>query len=231
MRVISESSLGGLTLIVGPLLAIVFFVLQPGGVLINSAEMDEAYATIYALSRYRALANLTVIAISMGLILSLYGQFVLLDSIQGRAGGAALAWLGFLFLAVGGFGWFVVQALNFGMAATQMEVAASVQSAVAVYTAETSIALLASLAIAFGFLLFSLGLASCDACNRVGAWIAAAFSLVALLSLIIGISDPSRLSDMIQVSRLCYFIWAIWTVSLGVGLLKRRGTPPATAGN
>ncbi len=231
MRTISESSLGGLTLIVGPLLAIVFFVLQPGGVLINSAEMDEAYATIYALSRYRALANLTVIAISLGLILSLYGQFVLLGNVHGKAGGAALARLGFLFLAVGGFGWFVVQALNFGMAATQIEVAESVQSAVAVYTAETSIALLASLAVAFGFLLFSLGLASSGACRPVGAWIAAAVSLIALLSLIMGISDPSRLSSMIQVSRLCYSVWAIWTVSLGVGLLRRRKTLPATTGN
>lgn len=104
MRPVSESTLGGLTLIVGPLLAIVFFVLQPGGVLINSAEMNEAYATIYALARYRTLANLTVIAISLGLILSLYGQFVLLDSIRGTAGGAALARLGFLFLAIGGVG-------------------------------------------------------------------------------------------------------------------------------
>lgn len=231
MRAISESTLGGLTLIVGPLLAIVFFILQPGGVLINSAEMDEAYATVYALSRHRALASLTVIAISLGLIVSLYGQFVLLSRIQACAGGAALARLGFWFLAVGGFGWFVVQALNFVMAAAQMEVAASVQSAVAVYTAETSIALLASLAIAFGFLLFSLGLAGCGACNRVGAWIVAAVSLIALLSLVIGISDPSRLSDMIQISRLCYVVWAIWSVSLGVNLLRRREPPPATAGN
>ena len=154
-----------------------------------------------------------------------------MGNVQGKAGGAALARLGFVFLAVGGFGWFVVQALNFGMAATQMEVAASVQSAVAVFRAETSIALLASLVAAFGFLFFSLGLASCGACNRVGAGIVAAVSLVAVLSLIMGISDPSRLSTMIQVSRLCYFVWAMWSVSLGVGLLRRRETLPATAGN
>lgn len=125
----------------------------------------------------------------------------------------------------------MVQALNFGMADTQMEVAESVQSAVAVYKAETSIALLSILAVAFGFLFFSLGLGGCGACNPVGAWIVAAFSFVALISLIIGISAPSRLSDMIQISRLCYFIWAIWSVTLGVGLLRRRETPTATTGN
>lgn len=229
MRALSERSLGGLTLIAGPILAIIFFVLQPGGLLINSAEMNEAYATIYALSRYRTLANLTVIAISLGLIASLYGQLVLVNSLSGHAGGPALARLGFLFLAVGGFGWFVVQSLNFGMAATQINVAESLQSAVAVYKAETSIALLASLAVALGFLFYSLGLANCRACHPVGGTIVAAVSLVALISLVFGILDPSRLNSMILISRLCYFVWAIWSITLGVGLLRRSELLPNSA--
>ena len=228
MRAVSEQTLGGLTLIVGPILAIVFFVLQPGGILINSAEMDEALATIYALSRYRLLTNLSVIAISLGLIGSLYGQFALLNQIRAKAGSAALAQFGFVFLAIGGFGWFVVQALNFGMADTQMEVAASVQTAVAVYTAETSIAHLASLAVACGFLLFSLGLWSSGACHPVSAWLIAAVSLIALVALVIGINDPARLSTMILISRLCYFVWAIWSIALGVGLLRRKGSQTAS---
>ena len=228
MRIVSAGTLGGLCLIVGPLLAIIFFVLQPGGLLINSAEMNEAYATIYALSRYRGLANLTVVMVSLGLILSLYGQYVLLDNMQRTAGGTALARLGFLFLAIGGVGWFVVQAMNFGMAATQVEVAESVQSAAAVYKAETSIALLSILAVAFGFLLFSLGLSTSDECNSVGAWIIAAVSIVALASLIIGISYPSQLSSMIQISRLCYFVWAVWSLTLGIGLLKRSNFASAS---
>ena len=231
MRTMSENTLGGVTLVVGPLLAIMFFVLQPGGVLINSAEMDEALATIYSLSRHRTLTNLTVIAISLGLTISLYGQFILLSRARANAGGAALAQLGFVFLAIGGCGWFVVQALNFGMADAQMEVTGSVQSAVAVYMAETSIAHLASLAVAFGFLLFSLGLWSCGACHPVGSWLIAAVSLIALVALIIGINDPARLSTMILISRLCYFAWAIWSITLGVGLLRRTGSQTASARN
>lgn len=220
MRKISGKTLAGLTLIVGPLLALVFFVFQPGGVLINSADMNDAYATIYALSRYRGLTNLTVTAISLGLILSLYGQLVLLDSFPRGAGGAALARLGFVFLAIGGFGWFVVQALNIGMADTNMESAESLQSAVAVYKAETSIALLSILTVALGFLFFSLGLLASDACRPIGAWLVAAMSAIALVSLAFGLADPARLQSMIQVARFCYFGWALWTISLGVGLLR-----------
>lgn len=229
MRSLSESTLGGLTLIFGPLLAIVFFVLQPGGILINSAEMDEAYATIYALSRYRTLTNLSVMAITLGLSVSLYGQLALLNQARADSGNTALAQLGFVFLAIGGFGWFVVQALNFGMADAQMEVPASVQTAVAIYETETSIAHLASLAVALGFLLFSLGLWNCNACHPVGAWLIAAVSLIALVALIIGINDPARLSTMILISRLCYFAWAVWSITLGVGLLRRSGSKPASA--
>ncbi len=228
MRVISEKTLGGLTLIVGPLLAIVFFVLQPGGILINSADMDEAFATIYALSRYRALTNLSVMAVSLGLIVSLYGQFALLNQKRADTGGFALARLGFVFLAVGGFGWFVVQALNFGMADAQIEVPASVQTAVAIYAAETSIAHLASLAVACGFLLFSLGLWSCGACHPASAWLIAAISLIALVALVTGINDPARLSTMVTISRLCYFAWAVWSITLGVGLLRRPGSQTAS---
>lgn len=206
----------------------IFFLLQPGGVLINSAEMNEAYATIYALSRYRALANLTVMAIALGLILSLYGQYVLVDSIRERDGAVALARLGFMFLAVGGFGWFVVQALNLGMADTRMEIVESLQASVAVYKAETSIALLSILAVAFGFLFYSLGLSGSGACNAVGAWIVAAASFVALLSLIFGISDPSRLGSMIQIARFCYVFWGIWSVTLGIGLLRRSSRMAAS---
>ena len=229
MRTLSANSLGGVTLIVGPLMAMVFFLFQPGGVLINSAEMNEAYATIYALSRYRTLANVTVVAISLGLILSLYGQYVLVDSIRERGGAAALARLGFLFLAVGGCGWFVVQALNLGMADTQMEAVESLQASVAVYKAETSIALLSILTVAFGFLLFSLGVSGSGACNASGAWIVAAASLAAVLSLIVGISDPSRLGGMIQIARFCYVVWGIWSVTLGIGLL--RGSVPGSVGS
>lgn len=222
MRSISSQTLGGFSLVVGPILAGVFFVLQPGGVLINSAEMNEAYATIYALSRYRGLASLSVIGVCLGLILSLYGQYVILDSIGRQASGGPLARLGFTFLAVGGAGWFVVQALNIGMADTNMEVAESLQSAVAVYKAETSIALVSILVVAVGFLLYSLGLLASNACNFIGAVLVAILSAIAVAGLVVGFAEPERMPAMIQVSRMCYVVWAVWTVSLGVRLLRQK---------
>ena len=41
-----------------------------------------------------------------------------------------------------------------------------------------------------------------------------------------GISDTSRFSALIQVSRLCYVVWAIWSITLGVGLVRRGDSDP-----
>lgn len=227
MSVLSGRTLGGLCLIVGPILALVFFVFQPGGVLYNNALMDKAEATIVALERYHALANLTGIGIALGLTLALYGQFALLRSLRSDTGDEALSQLGLLFLAVGAIGWVVMQGLNLEMADTNTESAASFQSAAAVFRVEFGISLIAGLCVALGFLLFSLGLATRKGFNRIAAGIIAVVSLIALVSQIIGISVTSLTNSMIQIARLCFVFWAVWSILLGVGLLRRSSLKPA----
>jgi len=227
MRALSAQTIGGLSLIVGPALALVFFLLQPGGVLFNNALMDDASATIVALERFHTLANLTGIGIALGLILALYGQFALLRSLRSDPGDEALSQLGVLFLAVGAVGWVVMQGLNLEMADTRVEDAASFQSAAAVFRVEFGISLIAGLAVALGFLLFSLGLATRDGFNRLAAGIVAVVSVIALASQIVGISAAAQMDSMVQITRLCYVFWSVWSISLGVGLLRRSNAKPS----
>ena len=230
MKVTSAQTLGGLSLIVGPALAFVCFLFQPGGVLFNNILMDNASATIVALERYHTMATVTSIGIALGLILALYGQIALLRSLRSCRSDEALSQLGLLFLAVGAVGWVEMQGLNLEMADTYVEYAASFQSATAVFRVEFGISLIAGLAVAFGFLFFSLGLASRDEFNRIAAGIIAVVSVIALVSQIIGISVTSLLSTMIQINRICFVFWAIWSISLGVGMLKRSASKPSHEG-
>ncbi len=223
MRVLSAKTLGGLCLIVGPVLAFVCFLFQPGGVLFNNALMDNASATIVALERYHTYAIVSSIGIALGLILALFGQIALLRSLRSSSD-EALSLLGLVFLAVGAVGWVEMQGLNLEMAETSLEYAPSLQSAAAVFRVEFGISLIAGLMVAFGFLLFSLGLASRDEFNRITAGIIAVVSVIALVSQIIGISVTPLLSTMIQINRICYVFWAIWSISLGVGFLRRSAS-------
>ena len=116
------------------------------------------------------------------------------------------------------------------MADTYVANTASFQSAAAVFRVEFGISLIAGLAVALGFLLFSVGLATRAEFNRIAAVIVAVVSVVALVSQIIGISVTPLLSTMIQITRICFVFWAIWSISLGVGMLKRSASKPSHEG-
>ncbi len=50
MGTLSVNRLGALALIVGPVLAVVFFLLEPGALLVDRADSSDAIASITALA-------------------------------------------------------------------------------------------------------------------------------------------------------------------------------------
>ena len=66
MGSISVNKLGALSLIVGPVLALVFFLFQPGGLLIENAAPSSPVASITALASNVALTNITAMVIALG---------------------------------------------------------------------------------------------------------------------------------------------------------------------
>ena len=152
MRLHSINGLAGFALIVGPVLTVVAYLFQPGGMLIASAEASDAEGTIAALVANRALANLTSLMIAACLTLTLFGFHILLRGVRGGGIGRVSAHFGYLMLTVGVFGWILMQGLALGMTHE------TVQPATAVFAVQFSIGLVAGLAVALGFLLLSLGL-------------------------------------------------------------------------
>ena len=97
-----------------------------------------------------------------------------------------------------------------------------VASSLAAYSVDEGITRLGGLMVSAGFLLFSLGLAVRGGLYKTTGLLIALVSLVALGSLIAGISSPDFLKSGIAISRACYFPWTIWSVGLGVSLLSSR---------
>ncbi len=221
MRLVSAQKLGGLSLIVGPLLAFGCFLFQPGGLLINNALMSRGEATVVALAQHQAIANITGMGIALGLILVLSGQIALVRSAQSGDSVEALSQLGLVFLAIGAVGWVLMQGLNLEMSDTRVEDTASFQSAAAVFRVEFGISQISGLAVALGFLLVSVGFATRSEFNRFAAIAIALVSVISLGSQIIGISIPAQTSTMILIARICFVIWGAWSIALGVGMLKR----------
>ena len=218
MGAISLNRLGGLALFLGLPLALIFFLIQPGGVLIESADPTDAVATISALASNAALAKLTVLVISVGLIWTTFGFYVLQSNLRG-SGGDALSRIGLAGLGVGTIGWITAQSLSLVMA--DASTPAAVQVAESVFAVKLGITLLSGVGVALGFLVFSAALASRDDFNKIGALIAALASIGALVGFIMAISDSGIARTGLSIARVCYVVWAVWGAYLGWGLLKR----------
>ena len=155
--------------------------------------------------------------IALGLITTVYGFYVLQSRVGTSGNWKALAQYGFLLLLVGNIGWILAQGLTFMLADAQSQQA--VAAATSVYLAQSGIILLSGLAIAMGYMLFSLALSTRDDFNKPAALIVALVSVVVLVCYIIGISDNSQLDTMITIARYCYVVWVLWPIMPGLNLV------------
>ncbi len=215
MRLQSINGLAGFALIVGPVVTVVAYLFQPGGMLIASAEASDAAGSIAALVENRALANFTSLLIAACLTLTLFGYHILLRGVRGGGIGRVSAHFGYLMLTVGVFGWILMQGLALGMTHE------TVQPAAAIFAVQFSIGLIAGLAVALGFLLLSLGLPAREGYGRPVALAVAVISAIALLSQVVGISDPALYDTMVTITRACYFLWVAWSAVLGAQLFRQ----------
>lgn len=209
-------------LVVGPILALAFFLLEPGALIFDPAEYGDAEATVRAMASNAVVAHLSALMVPLGLILMLYGLSGINRSIMGDSMAPALSRLGILFMTVGVFGWILAAGLALALVGTDLDSTREVEQAIAVYRVDSGIAILSSMAVASGFLTLNLGLWALlpPGLRRLAALAVAAVSLVCLVALIVGHSAPEP--AMITLARLCYFPWVAWTAALGIGFLQGR---------
>lgn len=215
------------SLILGPLLALIFFMLEPGGMFIDNADASDALGKINAYVANPMLSHVTGLVIPLGLILMLYGisgvnRVIVGQAIRDDSMAAAFSRLGILCLTVGAFGWVIISGIAHILVQTELDSDQAVQVAIAVYKVDSGITILSSAAVATGFMAFNLGLAALFPAgpNRIAALVTAAVSLICLVTLIIGHSSTDE--GMLAISRLCYIPWVIWSVALGIRFLSGK---------
>ena len=214
------NKLEALAVVVGPALALVFFLIEPGGMLIDSVESTDYVGKINALASNAALSHAAALGIPLGLLVTLYGLAGVNRAIPQDDTTAAVIRFGFLSLTIGGIGWIMATGLTHVIAETQLESQQALQSAVPLQQTDAGITIISGMAVSLGLAAFSLGLSTKDPLgfHKIAALVVFAVSLISLVALIIGHSAPSE--DMVRLGRLCYFPWVIWNVILGARFLK-----------
>ena len=219
MGTLSVNKLAGLSLIFGPLIAFVFFLIEPGGLLVERVKLSDAGGSIAAAANNTFLANLTNMMIILGLAILIYGLYVLQSRVGASGNGKALTQMGFLLLLFGVIGWTFSSATSFILADAQGP--EEIRALVPVYYVGSSMLYAGGLFIGLGSVLFSLGLSTRADFNPVICLVGGLVFLVILACFVVGIFLSENIDTIFTVARIFYVGWVLWLIYLGFGLLNK----------
>lgn len=214
----SMDRLGGLALIVGSVLAFVMFLLQPGGIIIDTADPSDPIAAINALTDNPTMANITVPLICLGLIVMAFGLYALQRTARSAGKGDAATRLGLVFIIVGLLSWFWAQGM--ALAITIGLEGETIDFLTPLFVARLAATLIGGMAVSLGFLIFALSL---PAASTVDTWlnrVVGLLSLISLASFYWAASAGGDLDQGLALARSLYVLWVLWLVYQGVRMMK-----------
>ena len=219
MGTISVNRLAGLSLIFGPIIAFVFFLIEPGGLLIDSADVSDAVGAIKAKGANAALTNITNIGIILGLAIILSGLYALMRNVTLQGNGKAFVQMGFFMIFVGLSGWILAVGMDFILADALTD--DQITGSVPVYHVGSAFLYAGGIALGFGGFIFALGLSTRDEFNRIVSLLAALVSLALMVFFMIAVLYNDGLDTFITLARGFYVLLVIWYGYLGVVLMNR----------
>ena len=216
---ISVNRLAGLSLIIGPVVAFIFFLLEPGGLLIDSANVSDATGSITAKGDNSTLTSVTNIGAILGMALILSGLYALMRNVTLEGNGKALVQMGFFMILVGLIGWMFSAGMDLILADAQTgeQVAASVP----VFDAGSAFIYVGGITLGLGGFIFALGLSTREDFNQVISLLAALVSLAVMVFFAIAVIYNDGLDTFVTMARACYVLLVIWFGYLGIGLMRR----------
>ena len=219
MGTISVNRLAGLSLIFGPIIAFVFFLIEPGGLLIDSADVSDAVGSITAKGANAALTNVTNIGIILGLTIILSGLYALMRNVTLQGNGKALVQMGFFMIFVGLTGWILSGGMDFILADAQTS--DQIRESVPVYYVGSAFLYAGGIAFGFGGFIFALGLSTRDDFNRIISLLASLVSLAVMVFFMIAVLNNEGPDTFITLARGFYVLLVIWYGYLGFVLMNR----------
>ena len=199
MGEISVNRLAGLSLIFGPIVAFVFFLVEPSGLLIDSASVSDAVGAITSKSANATLTNVTNIAIILGLTLILSGLYALMRNVTLQGNGKALAQMGYFMISVGLTGWILSGGIDFILADAQT--GDQITQSVTAYNIAIALLYAGGIALGFGGCIFALGLSTRDDFNRIVSLLAALVSLAVMVFFMVAILNNESRDTFISLAR------------------------------
>ena len=213
---VSVNKLGGLSLILGPAIAVVSFLFRPGGGLVGgNIDPADSAASIQGLLDNSGPATISFLLIPIGLLVMFFGFTVLRDHLRGSSGEAWVS-IGWLFALVGILGWVIASALGMGIVAMGAGAAANEGT----YVAQAGVNSVASVLAGIGFTAFVFGVLRSEQYNKIFTLIVLVLQVVIVVTSVIGAMDISFVQTAAMVGGMVYVATTAWSVMIGLSLMK-----------
>jgi len=217
MGTISENKLGGLALVVGPIVGLASWLIRPGGGLVGgTVDPANAKASIGVLMANADMANISLVLGPIGIVLLFAGLRHVVETVLKGGNGGALASLGVPMILMVTIGWVIGAALTNTIASGSAGAGAG-----ALYASQLGIQLTVGIIGGIGFLLVTLAATTNDFFNKNFAYAATAAAAVALVCSILGANDLSQLQLMSQITGVSWVVLTIWSVTVGLAVMKK----------
>ena len=219
MNLLSTNKLGAISLVVGPTLAFIMFLIQPGGLLIDPTPGSDAMGLIGVWQANAVMVKITSGFIMLGLALMAFGLYEVHVAHRGSRGDG-LNMAGLALISVGVIAWLGVQSLAMTLASTYPP-----QDAwMAVYAIRTSLLLTGGVAVSLGIVLFAFSVLidTRAIAFTILTWLAALAGLVGMAEWIVAIFNTDAMDTATTVARGMYIIYVVWLIALGVRLAREE---------
>ena len=215
MGKISAAKSAGYCLIFGPIIALICFFLQPGGVLGigGSPEALDFAQGMNILVENSELGIITAFLITIGLISLLSGQMYYIQSMQdGNGFGIGRVAIPFFFVAV--FGWVIANAIAISTASEELNSTDMLALSSAINT--TSL-----FSFGVGGLFLALAASTRDEINKNITYFAGIAAIVVFVLAFIGAFAPDQSNTLQAIAGLCFIIYSIWSILIGRVMLSK----------
>jgi hypothetical protein len=215
----SVNKLGGLSLILGPIVSVISFLVRPGGGIIGgSVDPADSAASIGVLLQNSGSAGISFLLLSIGLIVMLFGLSVLVNNLKDGEG-LAVGRIGLLFVLLATAGWLAALALTLTIAGGSVPAVAT-QSVGAIYAAGLGINVLSSILAAIGFTFVILGLLASAKYNKNVTLLVLVLQLVTLVTSVMAGNDLSFLQTASMIAGGAYVVTVIYLANIGRSMLN-----------
>ena len=221
MNLLSTNKLGAISLIVGPTLAFIMFLIQPGGILIESTPGSDAMGLIGVWQANAVMVKITSGFIMLGLMLMAFGIYEVHVAHRGSRGDG-LNMAGLASLSLGVLVWLILQSLTITLASSFPPQ----EALLPVYTVRTSLLLSGGVAVSLGITLFAFSVLIDYRGLKFSilTWLAALAGLVGMAEWIVAIFNSDAMDSATAVARGMYIVYVVWLATLGVRLAREEET-------